>query len=142
MATLQQILQDYVNLPYEQLLSIAEKEFNKLSVCFEIGFDGNTKTACQAMLLFVSTVIGADGKLTGLESRFLNDLIGQEDDYDATLNVVSTLSSAESRKLTDELIDALPTDAKASALTLALCFCAVDETISRDEIAYFQRLMD
>ena len=30
----------------------------------------------------------------------------------------------------------------AVLLTVALCFCAVDETISRDEIAYFERLMD
>lgn len=142
MATFQEIFQNYVNLPYEQLLSIARGEFEKLSIYFQAGFQGNTKTACQALLLFVSTVIGADGKLTGLESRFLNDLIGQEDDYEATLTVVASLSSEESRALADELIDALPTEAKAAALTVALCFCAVDETISRDEIAYFTKLME
>lgn len=142
MATFQEIFQNYVNLPYDQLLSIARGEFDKLSLYFNEGFRGNTETACQALLLFVSTVIGADGKLTALESRFLNDLIGQEDNYESTFNVVSALSSEETRELADNLIDALPTEAKAAALTVALCFCAVDETISRDEIAYFERLMD
>lgn len=142
MANFQEIFQNYVNLPYDQLLSIARGEFEKLSVYFHEGFGGNTETACQALLLFVSTVIGADGKLTALESRFLNDLLEQEDNYDDTFNVVSALSSEETRELSDNLIDALPTEAKAAALTVALCFCAVDETISRDEIAYFERLMD
>ena len=127
---------------YNQLLAIAKGEFEKLSGYFHAGFQGNTETACKAMLIFISTVIGADGKLTGLESRFLSDLIGREDDYNETLAVVSALSSEESRALADELIDALPTDAKAAALTVALCFCAVDETISREEVAYFARLMD
>lgn len=142
MATLQEIYRNYVNLSYGELLTIARGEFDKLSSYFHEGFRGNTETACQALLLFVSTVIGADGKLTALESRFLNDLIGQEDNYEDTFNVVSALSSEETRELADNLIDALSFEAKAAALTVALCFCAVDETISRDEIAYLERLMD
>lgn len=142
MATFQEILQDYVNLSYDQLYAIAKDEFRKFAYQLNEGFDGDNDHASKALLIFVAAILGADGRLTNLEHRFLNDLLEEEFSYEDTCSMVSALGDSQARDLVNELIDAMSRDAKTSALTVALCFCAVDETISRDEVAYFAKLME
>ena len=77
-----------------------------------------------------------------LRGKFMNDILEADHAYEDTCEMVAALSCSESREIMDNLIDSLPSEAKAAGLTLALCFCAVDETISREEVAYFKKLMD
>ena len=74
--------------------------------------------------------------------QFLNDMLGGDHSYEDTCEMVAALSRAESRELIDNMIDAMPDEYKASGLTVALCFCAVDESITREEVAFFAKLMD
>ena len=142
MATLNEILQGYVNLSYDQLLSIAKPECRKFANAVLSALDDNDETASRALLMFFAVMLGADGRLTALEHKFMNDILEADHAYEDTCEMVAALSCSESREIMDNLIDSLPSEAKAAGLTLALCFCAVDETISREEVAYFKKLMD
>ena len=142
MATFNEILQGYVNMSYDQLLSIAKPECRKFATALMTGFDGDSDTASKALLMFFAVLLGADGRLTKLEHQFLNDMLGGDHSYEDTCEMVAALSRAESRELIDNMIDAMPDEYKAAGLTVALCFCAVDESITREEVAFFAKLMD
>lgn len=142
MATFNEVLQNYVNLSYEQLVAIGKESLCKMALGLDKFFDGDDDTGATALLVFVSSILGADGRLTTLECRFLNDLLEADHSYDSVCEMVAAFSNQEHRDLTDRLIDSLDDETKAEALAVALCFCAVDETISREEVAYFKKLMD
>ena len=142
MATFNEILQGYVNLSYDQLLAIAKPECRKFAQALLTGFEGDGDTASKALLMFFAVLLGADGRLTRLEHQFLNDMLEGDHEYEDTCEMVAALSRSESRELIDNMIDAMPSEYKAAGLTVALCFCAVDETISREEVAFFSKLMD
>ena len=141
MANFNELLQDYVNLDYEQLVAIGKGELSKMARSLRNYFD-DTDYAAKALLMFTGVILGMDGKLSMLECRYLNELLDADHSYDETCDMVSCFATQEARDLVDNLIDEMDTDAKASALTVALCFCAVDETISREEVAYFKKLME
>ena len=141
MANFNELLQDYVNLDYEQLVAIGKGELSKMARSLRNYFD-DTDYAAKALLMFTGVILGMDGKLSMLECRYLNELLDAEHSYDETCDMVSCFTTQEARDLVDNLIDEMDTDAKASALSVALCFCAVDETISREEVAYFKKLME
>jgi hypothetical protein len=142
MATLNELLQDYVNLSYDQLIAIAKDEFAKFAYGISNAFGDDDETASRALLVFVAAALGADNRLTDLENKFLNDLLEADHSYEETCEMVAALGGNESREVIDNLIDSLPTDVKAAGLTVALCFCAVDENITREEVSYFVKLME
>ena len=141
MASFNEILQNYVDKSYDELLFLARENIAEVTpdlVCF---FEGK-EDAAKALMIIVSACLGADGKLTALEAKFLKDLLGTDDDCESTMQMVATLGDDESRDLTDRLADALSADKKASLVSFCLCFLAVDETIHRDEVAFVVKLME
>ena len=141
MASFNEILQDYVNKSYDELLFFAQQSFSEVAPSLSNVF-GGSEGAAKAMMVIVSACLGADGKLTMLEAKFLNDLLGVDDDYESTMQMVAAFGDDESRDLTDQLADALPADKKAALVAFCLCFLAVDETITRDEVAFVYKLME
>ena len=141
MATLNELLQDYVNRPYDELLAFARLSLNDLVDDFKQIFDG-PDGAAQACMVIVSACLGADGKVTALEHKFLNDLLGTNNDIASTQSMVSALGTSEARELTDQLADSLSNDKKSRLLMFCLSFMAVDETISRDEVAFVLKLIE
>ena len=141
MASFNEILQNYVNKSYDELLFFAQQSFTEVLPDLARSFEGS-EGAAKAMMVIVSACLGADGKLTMLEAKFLNDLLGVDDDYESTMQMVAALGDDESRDLVDQLADALPTDKKAALVSFCLCFLAVDETITRDEVAFVVKLME
>ncbi|MBE6661499.1 MAG: hypothetical protein E7605_08885 [Ruminococcaceae bacterium] len=141
MASFNEILQNYVNKSYEELLFFAHQSFAEVAPDLTRFFKDDDGAA-KALMVIIAACLGADGKLTALESKFLNELLNQEDDYESTVNMVAALGDDESRDLTDQLADALPADKKAALVSFCLCFLAVDETITRDEVAFVVKLME
>ena len=64
------------------------------------------------------------------------------DSYSDNLEFVRSLGTDEARELVDGLVDSMSADDKAAAISFCLCFLAVDETITRDEVAFIDRLID
>lgn len=140
MANLNQLLQRYVNMSYEELLDMAKFSLSQfLDVLLEnSGADGASKV-CAVM---TAACLGADGKLSTLENKFFNDLLDCDDSYAKNLAFVQSLGTEEARELVDSMVDAMSSDHKAAAVSFCLCFLAVDETITRDEVAFINRLID
>ncbi len=137
MSHFDQLLQKYVNMPYDELLALA-----KHSLSLFVDALGGTTSASKICAVITAACLGADAKLTSLESKFLNDLLDCDDSYAENLNFVQSLGNNEARKLVDDLVDSLSADEKAAAVSFCLCFLAVDETISRDEVAFVDRLIE
>ena len=141
MASLNELLQDYVNKSYDELLAFARLSLNDLVDDFKQIFDG-PDGAAQACMVIVSACLGADGKVSALEHKFLNDLLGSNNDLADTQAMVDALGTDEARELTDRLADSLSTDKKTKLLLFCLSFMAVDETISRDEVSFVLKLIE
>lgn len=140
MASLNQLLQRYVNMSYDELLDLAKYS---LSQFLDTLMDGTgSEGASKIVAVITAACLGADGKLSALENKFFNDLLDCDDSYAANLDFVQNLGTDEARVLVDGLVDSLSSDEKAAAVSFCLCFLAVDETISRDEVAFINRLID
>ena len=140
MASLDQLLQRYVNMSYEELLDLAKYSLSQFinTLVEKTGAEGASKI-CAVM---TAACMGADGKLSSLEHQFINDLLDSDDSYAENLSFVQSLGDDEARELVDGLVDSLSSDEKAAAVSFCLCFLAVDETISRDEVAFIHRLIE
>ncbi len=136
MATFNELLQDYVNMDYQQLLAIAQKSLvNVMPVCQAVDPDNKGVLAATAIIL---SAIGADGVLTGLEKKFLADAIGLDD---ASIQKFIGMYDSRMVELADKLADASNAEVKANILALVICVAAVDEKISREETALIKRIL-
>ena len=138
MANLNDLLQDYVNKSYDELLSFAKISLSHLVDPFTEIF-GSQQDAAQVTAFIISACVGVDGKITALEAKFIRDLLGVNEDY---TEVIAKMSNEDSRTLTDKIMDSFTGDMKSHMLLFCLSFLAVDETISRDEGAFVRRLLD
>lgn len=141
MATFNELMQRFVDMSYDKLLSTANQAFADLSAHFEDFFDRDPDSSARALLLLTATCLGADNTLSKLEYRFINDLLNADHSYEDLLSMVKGVNGDEAVGMIDKLTDTLEGDARASLLALALCILAVDETISRDEVAFIKKLM-
>ena len=140
MATFNEIMQDYVNLPYSDLLNIAKTSLVELMDALEKNVD-KQDTRANAVLILISACIGVDGRFSELEYKFVCDILGQQHDYNGLKNMIAGLGNSEGRDVIDEFLDSC-TEIKKPALAFCLCFLAVDETITREEVAFLNKLLD
>ena len=140
MSSLNQLMQKYVNMSYEELLGLA-----KFSLSQFIGTlvdEAGAQTASKIIAVMTAACLGADGKLSALENKFFNDLLDCDDSYADNLAFVQSMGDDEARELVDGLVDRLSDEEKAAAVSFCLCFLAIDETITRDEVAFIDRLIE
>ncbi len=140
MRTTEEIFQEYVNLSYEELFARAYDSFLTLHSFLTKSFE-DSMTATNAELLLIYTSICADGNLTELEVKFLNDLAGTSFSPDQMLEDISAFCDKEAFEAADNLFDSLPEDEKAEFFNLCLCVCAIDERISSEELDFVARLI-
>ena len=140
MANLNQLLQKYVNMDYDELLGLAKFSLSQFidSVVTGISASG----ASKVVALMTAACLGADGKLSTLENKFFNDLLDCDDSYADNLEFVQSLGTDEARALVDAMVDSMSAEDKAAAVSFCLCFLAVDETITREEVAFIDCLID
>lgn len=139
MATLNELLQDYVNLSYDQLLRIAKNNFDKIAPFFaKIAPDGN---AAKYLVPIIGAALAVDGRVSQLEYRFINDLLGGGLNYEDVKAVAQNNYNDDAMDYTDKVVDLLSGDERTALLALCLCIMAVDETISREEVAFIKRLI-
>ena len=101
-----QLLQDFVNAPYDVLLAVANDSLAKVMPVFnEIAEDGN---GASAVLPFICTALAVDGKFSELEYKFIKDLLDINESYDYFKEVIQQYYSDEWFNAVDGLIDACP----------------------------------
>ena len=140
MADFNELLQQYVNQSYDDLLGLAKYSLSKVSEEITTIFDG-TEEASKVLMVVTAACYGADSRLTTLEYTFLKDLLESDSDYNSMKSMIEALGGSDAMELTDQLVDSLSADGKAALVSFCICLLAVDETISRDEVAFIAQLM-
>ena len=135
-------LQQFVNLSYDELLTVANLRLTDLDAALRKFFGKHSDVPTKAFLMLIATCLGADCIITPLEHRFVNELLGSDYDEETLLAVVSSLATSETYTLVDDLTDTLDESARSSLITLALCFLSVDKAITRSEVAFLRRLIE
>lgn len=136
--TFNELLQDFVNKSYDELLNIARGALDVMIPAFESVEKGKS---ADFILPFIGTTLAIDGNFTELEYKFLNDLLGGGVSYADAKASVQAHYNAEIIDVVDQLIDACGEDLKTAILVFCLCFTAVDETITREEGAFIAKLL-
>ena len=137
MSSFNELMQKYVNTDYEVLVDLAKEAVRRLMpYCMAVDADHNGYYMLAALLL---TAIGADGKLTTLESKMLQEVMGLSKD-----EVQKLIGMYDSRmpELADYFADNMGDDTKADAIMLITIFAAVDETICKEETAIIRKLFE
>lgn len=141
MANFNELLQRYVNQSYDELLGLAKYSLSKVSDELTSIF-GGSEEAAKALMVVTAACYGSDSRLTTLEYNFLKELLGSDMDYDSMKGMIEALGGSDAMDLTDQLVDSLSSDGKAALVSFCICLLAVDETISRDEVAFIAQLME
>jgi hypothetical protein len=137
--TFADLLQDYVNKPYEELLELAN---DALAVIVEALIQVTPEdNAAEFILPFIATTLASDGRYSELEHTFLNDVLQGELTYDEAKTCMQAHYNPEIFEAVDKIIDACGQDLKSALIVFCLCFAAVDETITREESAYLAKLL-
>ena len=140
MSKLQTLIQQYVSLSYDELLAFARRSYRDLYE--ELNHPGRSRESMgDSILMLMAACMGADGKLSPEEHRFIGDLLETRESYEDTLRRVRSLSAKECRRRADTLADSLPSAQKASLISLCLCFMAADGTVTEEEVEFIQKLM-
>lgn len=129
------ILQNYVNKSYDELKAMARYEANIVLPALRRSF--GKEYAYAALLSVISSCIAADGRFSAKEQQFLYELLNLTPDR-ARAYVEKTANAG----FADEFFDSCSKDEKTHLLKLCICFCAVDERISSDEINLLRRLVE
>lgn len=135
MGSLRDLMQDFVNKDYNELLAFAQickKEV--LPACAQIDNENGEKFLSYILV----AAVGADGSLSVGENNFFKDLMGYTDEQ------VDKLTDLYCDKLVD-LVKSFfrlhkGDDISRSLYLLLLCVASCDGTISSDEIDYLEEL--
>lgn len=144
MSKFETLLQNYVNMSYDDLVDMANENLHDLFPALEKFFEdfpGEDPTT-QIVVMLLANCLGADNKLTALECKFVNEILQANHSYDTLEGLIAMHCNNDAEEVLDNLVDSLDSSATSNLLSFCLCLLAVDETISRDEVAFFTRLMD
>ena len=137
--TFNDLLQDFVNKSYEELVSIAN---GALEVIVEgLNKVSGEANAAELILPVIAPTLAVDGQYTQLEHNFLNAVIDGSLTYEEGKNCMQAYYNVEIFELVDQMIDACGQELKNAFVIFCLCFAAVDETITREEGAYIAKLL-
>lgn len=135
MADFNQMMQDFVNKDYDELVSFGKIALGKIMPILKaVDTDNDGMFALTSIVL---AAIGADGTLTALETKWLKDVMGLQDE---TIDNMIKLYSSKMEDLTDALFDNAPQDFKGDLAIFVLSILSVDEKISKEETAFVKKL--
>lgn len=90
--TFNELMQKYVNCSYDELVSKAKNDLSMLFPVFEKVTEGKS---ADILLPSIFTCLAADGKITALEVRFMEDILGERLPFDEAKRLVSGFYSDE-----------------------------------------------
>ena len=136
MATFNEVMQNYVNLSYQELVIVAQKSLvSLLPACKAVDPDNEGIFMLSSLVL---TALAADGVLSAKEQQFLADVLGLNEEGIARY---VAMYDPQMEALADKFADNLPDDVKTDTLSLMTAVAACDETISREETALIRKIL-
>ena len=136
MADFNQMMQDFVNKDYAELVELGRTAFVKVfPVCKELDKENDGFVLMTSILL---SAVGADGKLSALENQWIKDVLTLNDEQ---IDNMIKLYNPKMVDLVDSLFDGInSTDFKADLMILVLSILSVDEHITKEETAFVKKL--
>ena len=137
MGKINQILQEYVNKDYTELVEVARGAIKNLlptARVLDVRYDG--------MLLLsgvVLSAVAADGELSEKECIFLCEVLGVPAEK---LEQFLTMYDASMIALTDDFADSLDAQGKTDVLCLVIAVAACDKKISWEENAFIRKIIE
>ncbi len=133
--SLDSMLQNFVNKDYDEIKEFAEIALSRLMppLSEALGEDD----AAAALCIFIASSTAADGTLTVKEKQLMKEVMGIEPD-----KAKEFVLKAHDYDTADKFYDACPSEVQSDLMMLCLCFFAVDERISKEEISLLNRFMD
>ena len=137
MSKFEELLQQYVNKDYAELMLIAKTTLNSLlPYCHRINPQENGDKAIALCIMLAA--LGADRVLSPLERKFMCELLSlDEESFDTIIKSYTPQTS----DLTDQIADKNGDLVKEKILTLVLCIAACDEKIAHEETAFIRRIL-
>lgn len=130
------LMQEMVNKDYDELVAFGKEAVSRvLPACKAVDEEHEGMAMLTAILL---SAVAADGKLTGLEAKYLSDLTGLDA---AGVDKLTDMYTGKMVELTDLLADKFSKETKADIMILVTCLSACDETISREETAFLRQIL-
>ncbi|MCR4908875.1 MAG: hypothetical protein K5985_08585 [Lachnospiraceae bacterium] len=137
-----ELLQDLVNKNDEEKLDIALDSYKDLlPVLREV--DPKTEGIFMTMVIMGATA-GADGKLTVGEDRFIRALMearGVEMTDEKVLSILDMGTEEDAYDIIRELRSRLNNAGAGALVSFIAAICAMDDTISREEVALIKSLL-
>lgn len=137
--SLNEILQNFVNEPYETLVGMAKEAIVNLRPVLN-DLVKEEKGGSKILVALMATSLAVDGKLSDLEYQFVCDVLEEDFSREDVKGLAAAHYGDEMIAAIDGLVDACSTDLKSTLIVFCCCFLAVDETINRDEVAFIQKL--
>lgn len=132
--TLDEMLKQVVNKDYEELVAIAKTAIAHLIPPLTKMVSEDYAYKC--ILVFVASCVAADGALTGLEKKFLNEVLGIAAD-----DSMQFVKAGTDYAFSDAFYDSLDRELRGHLTMLCIACFAVDEKISKDEIALLKHFL-
>ena len=149
MSKYDKLLQDCVNTPYDDLVRLAELNLQKIFPALEDFFEDCDFEDCDfedpiayVMATTIANCLGADGKLTALERRFVNDILNANHSHNTLVDLINSRMDEDHEEMMINLVNGLDEKDASAYLTFCLCLLACDETITAEENAFFRRLLN
>lgn len=133
---LKDLLVEYVNKSYEELLEMAKYAIGKT---YELLADMDQENVTRMLIFFLAASLGSDGQLTALERKFVAELLNA--DPNGLDQLMEGGRSPEVVQLVDNLFDSAPQELKPVLLMYVTAFVCVDESVNRGEFEFVQRLL-
>ena len=133
---LKDLLVEYVNKSYEELLEMAKYAIGKT---YELLADMDQENVTKMLIFFLAASLGSDGQLTALERKFVAELLNA--DPNGLDQLMEGGRSPEVVQLVDNLFDSAPQELKPVLLMYVTAFVCVDESVNRGEFEFVQRLL-
>lgn len=130
------LLQEIVNMEYDELLVMAKTSLENLMPTFKLLDKENN--GVFIVVAVVLAAVGSDGKLTPTEKSFVCDLLNLEPD---TVSNMIKMYDGRELDMADRIADSLNSDLKASMISFVAAIAASDESIKADEVKFLKRLL-
>ncbi len=142
--TFNEMLEDLVNQDDEFKVKLAVDNYLELLPTFR-KFDPKTEGMIITYAIFATTV-AADGNLTPAEFDFIYALLaatGHETGEDDLLSLIRAAARDDTAyNVVKDVKDHLNKEGRIKLITLIAVICSVDDSISREEVAYIASLLN
>ena len=143
MSSFTDAMQEIVNLSDENKVKLAGGSFLELMRPLA-EFDKEYKGLRLILPIFGASA-GADGKLTSSESaliRAITSAVGLELSEEKVLDLVKTSTRQETYDMMTSLSKVLDNDGRAALVHLVAALCAIDDKMSKEELALIASLLE